>query len=72
MISAMGLFSKKREEAATTSMTPVSTSLDGAWFRGWWREITAEAGVDPNDEQGQAELVWFTMHCLEDTASTLR
>jgi hypothetical protein len=27
-----------------------------------------EAVVDPADERGQAELIWFTLHCLEDTA----
>ncbi len=64
----MGLFSKKPEDAAITSITPASTPLDTEWFRGWWRAITAEAGVDVGDDQGQAELIWFTMHCLEDTA----
>lgn len=64
----MALFSRKRQDAPTSSVEPVSTPYDGEWFRRWWHEITAEAGVNPDDERGQAELIWFTMHCLEDTA----
>lgn len=65
----MALFSKKRQDSAVpTAIVPVSTPFDAAWFEAWWREITTTAGVDPGDEQGQAELVWFTLHSLEDTA----
>jgi hypothetical protein len=63
----MGFF-RREQPRESAGLVPRDTPFDAGWFQEWWRGITASADVDPLDERGQEELVWFTAHCLDDTA----